>query len=310
MRVLVLLALALSLYAHQFGVVNAHLVQFSQTKFAIKIFDINDNQFKDYSAPIVPKMCLNTKTQQTKNQLIYHFSCQKLDDEARIFLNWNLSSVVLTAHFLDEEPKRSVIVKNHQSFVLYVGDMRSNQSFDKAFVNYLRLGIEHILFGYDHLLFVFALLFLARKKIVLAITGFTLSHSVVLILAVLDIVRIDERFIEITIALSIMFLAREIIINNPSTLTNRHPLLIATLFGFIHGFGFANVLREIGLPQNQLFSSLLSFNLGVEIGQILFILASILLIKLLQLDRYRMPLAYVIGVISSYMFLIRIFALA
>jgi hydrogenase/urease accessory protein HupE len=149
---------------------------------------------------------------------------------------------------------------------------------------YLKLGIEHIWTGIDHLLFVSGLLILARtrRRVVLAITGFTLAHSLTLSASVLGLARLPVAPVEAAIALSILFLAREIARPDPYGLARRFPIAVSCSFGLLHGFGFAAALREVGLPTGELALGLLCFNLGVEIGQLLFIagaLAAVLIIR-------------------------------
>ncbi len=140
---------------------------------------------------------------------------------------------------------------------------------------YTLLGIEHIWIGIDHLLFVACLLFIARtpRRLLITITGFTVAHSITLALSALDLVRIPTPPVEAMIALSVVFMAWEIAKGNQDSLTHRFPVAVAASFGLLHGFGFAAVLRDIGLPQTELPTALLFFNVGVEIGQVLFVLA-------------------------------------
>jgi len=135
------------------------------------------------------------------------------------------------------------------------------------------LGVEHIWIGVDHLLFVACLLFVARtpRRVLITITGFTVAHSLTLALSALELVRIPVPPVEAVIALSVVFLAVEIARGHESSLTFRYPIAVSSSFGLLHGFGFASVLREIGLPQTELPLALLFFNVGVEIGQILFV---------------------------------------
>jgi hydrogenase/urease accessory protein HupE len=139
--------------------------------------------------------------------------------------------------------------------------------------DYTALGIRHILEGIDHLLFVFCLLIIAGpgRKLIRTITGFTLAHSLTLALSALDIVRVPVPPVEAAIALSIVFLASEIAAGRKGSLTYRYPGLVAITFGLLHGFGFAAVLRETGLPQMEIPTALLFFNVGVEIGQLMFV---------------------------------------
>ena len=140
---------------------------------------------------------------------------------------------------------------------------------------YLLLGIEHILSGFDHLLFVLALLLLVTgvRRLVATVTAFTLAHSLTLAGATLGFVNMPGPPIEATIALSIMFVASEILHSRRGArgLTERYPWVVAFTFGLLHGFGFAGALAQIGLPQTSIPMALLFFNVGVEVGQLLFI---------------------------------------
>ncbi|MGI9201802.1 MAG: HupE/UreJ family protein [Woeseiaceae bacterium] len=143
--------------------------------------------------------------------------------------------------------------------------------------SYTILGVEHILGGIDHLLFVFALLLIVSggKRIVATITAFTVAHSITLIAATLGWVSVPGPPVEAIIALSIVFVAAEVLHGlqgNPG-LTARAPWIVAFSFGLLHGFGFAGALAETGLPQTSIPVALLMFNVGVEIGQLLFVVA-------------------------------------
>ena len=150
-------------------------------------------------------------------------------------------------------------------------------------LDYTVMGAEHIWKGIDHLLFVACLILLTlgrRRQLLLTVTGFTVAHSLTLALSALDLVRLPIAPVEAVIALSIVFLASEIARRREHSLTIRYPLLVSSGFGLLHGFGFATVLREIGLPANDLLAALFSFNVGVEIGQVVFILTFIALLQL------------------------------
>jgi hydrogenase/urease accessory protein HupE len=148
--------------------------------------------------------------------------------------------------------------------------------------NYGRLGIEHILSGPDHLLFVFGLLLLVAttRALVRTITAFTVGHSITLSLAALGYARVPSGPIEVLIALSVFVLAVDLAQpGDPSdTVLGRRPWMMAALFGLLHGLGFASALREAGLPQHEIPAALLSFNVGIEIGQLAFV-AVILLVR-------------------------------
>ena len=143
---------------------------------------------------------------------------------------------------------------------------------------YLLLGIEHILLGIDHLLFVLALLLLVRdvRRLIVTVTAFTVAHSLTLAGATLGFVHVPQAPVEAVIALSILFLASElgrqfIAVERRRDLAIQFPWIVAFLFGLLHGFGFAGALAEIGLPTQAVPLALLFFNLGVEAGQLIFI---------------------------------------
>lgn len=176
---------------------------------------------------------------------------------------------------------------------------------------YTSLGIEHILLGVDHLLFVFALLLIVSgwRRLVGTITAFTLAHSITLFAATLGFVNVPQAPVEAVIALSILFLATEIIHNrqgNPG-MAKRFPWLVAFIFGLLHGFGFAGALAEIGLPQQSIPLALLFFNVGVELGQLLFVATVVsagwILRKLVSerlLQGSEVAASYLIGSLSAY----------
>jgi hydrogenase/urease accessory protein HupE len=151
---------------------------------------------------------------------------------------------------------------------------------------YLKLGIEHILTGFDHLLFVLALLLIVRNlwQLVKTVTAFTVAHSITLALATLGIVQVPSKPVEAVIALSIVFVAAEIAHARQGRegLTARAPWIVAFTFGLLHGFGFAGALNEVGLPHGHIPTALLFFNIGVEIGQLLFVVGITGLIAILR----------------------------
>ena len=180
---------------------------------------------------------------------------------------------------------------------------------------YTTLGIEHILLGIDHLLFVLALIMITKGKwrILKTITAFTIAHSITLTLAALGIVDFPIPPVEAVIALSIVFLTVEIVknLNGKQTLTGRKPWLVAFTFGLLHGFGFAGALANIGLPQGEIPLALAFFNIGVEIGQIAFVLVVLAISKLLSYKKdwpfvlKKLP-AYAIGSLAMFWFIERV----
>ena len=170
---------------------------------------------------------------------------------------------------------------------------------------YALLGVEHILSGIDHLLFVISLLFLVgfTRRLVWTITAFTAAHSLTLASSALGWLVLRSPPVEATIALSILLVAGEAL-HQRQTLARRWPALVAFLFGLVHGLGFAGALKEIGLPDQHLLVALLTFNLGVEAGQLLAVAAAWLLWRLAA----RLPHAalartaalYGIGAVAAY----------
>jgi hydrogenase/urease accessory protein HupE len=156
---------------------------------------------------------------------------------------------------------------------------------------YIALGVEHILLGIDHLLFVLALVLIVRGvgQLVKTITAFTVAHSITLALATLGMVNVPSAPVEAVIALSIVFVASEILRSRRGQrgLTERAPWLVAGAFGLLHGFGFAGALSQVGLPANDIPLALLFFNLGVEAGQLAFVVVALGAIALLR--RVRLP---------------------
>jgi len=157
---------------------------------------------------------------------------------------------------------------------------------------YLVLGFEHILSGIDHLMFVLALLLLVKgkRRLIITVTAFTLAHSITLAGATLGWLYLPGPPIEATIALSIMFVASEIMHSRRGRigLTERYPWVVAFTFGLLHGFGFAGALAQIGLPQASIPIALLFFNVGVELGQLFFIMSVFLIIAAIhRLMAYR-----------------------
>jgi len=183
---------------------------------------------------------------------------------------------------------------------------------------YFGLGVEHILTGYDHLLFVLSLVLLLMGgwKIAKTVTAFTIAHSLTLIGTTLHLVSVQRQPVEVCIALSIVFLAVEIVKARPDAprLSERIPWLVAFAFGLLHGFGFAGALAEIGLPEGEIPVALLTFNLGVEAGQLIIVAAGLLALTAIRrfaATRFRtaqVGAAYAIGSIAAFWMIQRVLA--
>jgi hypothetical protein len=193
---------------------------------------------------------------------------------------------------------------------------------------YLGLGVEHILLGVDHLLFVLALMFLVTdwRRLLWTITAFTLAHSLTLGAATLGWIHVPQAPVEAVIALSIMFVAMEILHarRGGAGIAVTRPWLVALVFGLLHGLGFAGALSEIGIPETSIPLALLFFNLGVEAGQILFVAAVLALLALLgraglpghgdgsggvwqTAASLAVPVAYLVGTMAAFWMIERTF---
>ncbi len=183
-----------------------------------------------------------------------------------------MTDVLVRVERLDGTAQVARLTPSRPAFVVEAAPTRIEVA-----ATYTRLGVEHILSGIDHLLYVLAMLLLVTgwKRVVATMTAFTATHSLTLTAATLGWVHVPQPPVEACIALSIVFVVREIARSQEGTsgLTERWPWVISFTFGLLHGFGFAGALSEVGLPAAAIPVALLFFNIGVEIGQLLFIAA-------------------------------------
>lgn len=186
-----------------------------------------------------------------------------------------------------------------------------------VFVDYLSIGFDHILSGTDHLLFVFGLFLLcvSMRPLVKTITSFTVGHSITLSLAALGYTQLPSGPIEALIAASVLALAVELARDEEkSTLMRRHPWPVALLFGLLHGMGFAGALREIGLPAGEIPMALFSFNVGIELGQLAFVIGLVLIAAVLKRIELPIPLprraaVYAMGSLAAFWTIERVTAI-
>ena len=184
---------------------------------------------------------------------------------------------------------------------------------------YLYLGIEHILLGVDHLLFVLGLLLIVQNRwtLVKTVTAFTVAHSITLAVATFGIAQVPAAPLNAAIALSILFLGPEIVRRwrGGTSFTIRHPWVVAFAFGLLHGFGFASGLAQLGLPQGEIPLALLLFNVGVEIGQLAFVLLVLLLERSFRLLQIHWPVVvqrfpgYLVGTLGAFWTIQRVIVL-
>jgi hydrogenase/urease accessory protein HupE len=226
-----------------------------------------------------------------------HFDTAQSDVLVRVA---PLTRPVQTLRLTPAEPRQTIVARPDQWQVART---------------YFITGIDHIIFGYDHLLFVVALVLLLSGAwtVFKAVTAFTIAHSITLVGTTLGLIGLPQRPVEIVIALSIMFLAVEIVKRKPGQprLSERIPWVVAFGFGLLHGFGFAGALQEIGLPESDVPTALLTFNLGVEAGQLAIVAATIGVIAILQskFAAWHAPVVklatYAIGITAGFWFIER-----
>ena len=242
-----------------------------------------------------------------------------LDGKAIIFSRLSETRIDVLARLvrLDGSVQLERILPVHPSFV-----GRPSPGRLEVVRTYTILGIEHILSGFDHLLFVLALVLLVQgtRRLLFTITAFTVAHSLTLAGATLGWVHVPGPPVEASIALSIVFVASEIVHTRQGrySVTQHYPWVVAFTFGLLHGFGFAGALAEVGLPQSSIPIALLFFNVGVEIGQLLFVGAVLAVITVAWRARRRLrgsqPVwlwriaPYAIGALASFWLVERVAA--
>jgi hydrogenase/urease accessory protein HupE len=244
---------------------------------------------------------------------------QGLDGKPIVFSQLSETRIDVLARLvrLDGTVQLERILPVHPSFV-----GRASPGRLEVVRTYTVLGIEHILSGFDHLLFVLALMLLVTgtRRLLVTITAFTAAHSLTLAGATLGWVQVPGPPVDASIALSIMFVASEIVHARQGrrSVTQQYPWVVAFTFGLLHGFGFAGALAEVGLPQSSIPIALLFFNVGVEIGQVLFVAAVLAAMAVGRRAVQRLPLPqptwawrlapYAIGALASFWVIERVAA--
>lgn len=269
---------------------------------------------------VLPVRCRPVEEDDVSVQVTsgFIFECDSaLGAEDVLTLPWSLAGVVALVRWGDGSSATAYFRGQGGTVPVRIGDLQGGFGSRLSVAGtYFVLGAEHILLGIDHLLFVLGLLLLVHGfvPLVKTITAFTLAHSVTLCASVLGYVPLDRAPIEAAIALSIVLLAREIIMADRGLihLTHRKPWLVAFIFGLLHGLGFAGALGEIGLPESAIPLALLFFNVGVEAGQLVFVVALVLAARLLTrslrapLPRLQPLLGYALGALATLWFFDRL----
>jgi hydrogenase/urease accessory protein HupE len=223
------------------------------------------------------------------------------------------SAALVKVFWLDGQSRVYTLTAGQPTVQLY-GSADDRRGMGEIARAYGLLGVEHILTGIDHLLFVIGLLFLVgfNRRLLWTITAFTAAHSLTLASSALGWLVLRPPPVEATIALSIVLVAAEAL-HRRETLARRWPALVAFLFGLVHGLGFAGALKEIGLPDQHLLVALLTFNVGVEVGQLMTVGAAWLLWRITarwpQLATARTAALYGIGSVAAYWSWLRVAAI-
>jgi uncharacterized Tic20 family protein len=324
---LLLLALVLAIcggpapaVAHDIGVSRAELIERQGHRYVLSV-QAGPALADRFSAPLLPQQCGfagNPRGTQGAGWRSFEFTCDGgLTAADRLDLPWRRDGVMLTAKWLDGSEAKALFRNEAGVIAVPLSELHAGSgSWLDAAKRYTTLGVEHILLGIDHLLFVLGLLLIVQGSwmLVKTITAFTIAHSITLGLATVGFVTTPPRAVDAAIALSIVFLAVEILHARQGRfgLTYRYPWVIAFGFGLLHGLGFAGALTGIGLPQSEIPVALLFFNVGVEIGQLMFVCAFLLLRwSFRQLEvRWSRPAqavpVYLIGTAATYWLMQRI----
>lgn len=226
----------------------------------------------------------------------------------------NYSAVILRITWQGEQRSTFTLTKNQPAARL-LGSARDERDEWQVAQTYVVLGIEHILSGIDHLFFVISLLLLVgfRRQLLATITLFTVAHSLTLAASALGALTLRPPPVEAVIALSIVLVSAEAL-SQKDTLTRQWPGIVAFVFGLIHGLGFAGALKEIGLPEQHANMALLTFNVGVEAGQLAVIALAWLVVlasrRFTWTPAARRVILYCIGSISVFWTLSRIAVIA
>ena len=316
-----LLALPWAAAAHDLGIARALLEEMPGGRYALEI-ETPPALAQLFQPPELPARCAQGEAPgpigPDQTTLRYEFACaeQPLTASDVLRLPWQRQGVMLAARWADGSTARQFFARTSDVIEVPLHALQAGSgSITDAASRYLGLGIEHILLGVDHLLFVLGLLLIVNGPwmLVKTITAFTLAHSITLALATLGLVDVPPRPVDAAIALSIMFLGAEIlrVRQGRPGLTARTPWVVAFAFGLLHGLGFAGALTELGLAPGEIPLALLFFNVGVEIGQLMFVVTSLALawaLRQLQVvwPRWAEPLpAYAIGTVAAFWFIER-----
>jgi hydrogenase/urease accessory protein HupE len=299
-RWLVLLALVLAplAQAHEMTMAEMELREVRRGDFLWQWTASGNVPAADELTPVWPASCRSEDS-------VLHCGAEGLTGVLEIRgVGARYSAALIKVYWLDGQSRVYTLTGRQTSVHLY-GSAEDPRGMGEIARAYVVLGVEHILSGVDHLMFVGALLLLVgfRRKLIWTITAFTLAHSLTLASAALGILTLRSPPVEAAIALSIVLVCVEAL-HDRETLAKRLPALVAFTFGLVHGLGFAGALADFGLPQKHLATALLTFNVGVELGQLAVIgVAWLAWFALRRFDwpaLVRKPALYAFGTIAAY----------
>jgi len=317
---LLLLGFINNSFADEIKMAYLELKETKQNNFSV-IFKVPAKATQKLNIKVkLPKTCKKTSTinTQLKNKAYlnqWNIHCIDGLVSQTIYIdglkNTN-TDLLLKLDFLNKQ-SQNILVSSENSYYKVPSEPSSMQ----VVKTYTFLGIEHILEGFDHLLFVFALLLIVNnlRTLIWTITAFTIAHSITLAGSSLGYISLPSAPVEAIIALSILFLAMEILHQKSGKIgiASRFPWIVSFTFGLLHGFGFAGALAEIGLPQESISLALLFFNVGVEIGQLIFVSSVLVIAFILKqlkltflLEKGQIIAVYLIGSLSSFWLIERI----
>ena len=266
------------------SIARAFLDQIGPRRYVLSVVDRKVPPISSLE-DVLPLGCAPLPAEAVDTRIVagFAFECpSELTFDDVLTLPWPLAGVVVLARWADGTGASAFFRGDGRKVLVRMGDLRASAgSVGRLAGRYFNLGVEHIAFGIDHLLFVMGLLLLVRSfwPLVKTVTAFTVAHSITLGLAVLGYIPVHRAPVEAAIALSIVLLAREIVMGHRGRvhLVHRQPWLVAFAFGLLHGLGFAGALGAMGLRSSDIPIALLLFNLGVEAGQITFITVLVIL---------------------------------
>lgn len=294
--------------AHEMTIAEMEVRQVSRNEFIWRWAAIERGNPNEELAPVWPDGCV---AQAVDDASVLRCGQSGLSGTMTIEgVGKRYSAAMVKVFWLDAQ-SRVYTFTTAQPKVRLFGSADDQRGWDEIALAYAALGVEHILSGIDHLLFVIALLFLVgfNRRLFWTITAFTAAHSVTLALSALDLLTLRSPPVEASIALSIVLVAGEAL-QRRATLARQAPAVVAFLFGLVHGLGFAGALKEIGLPQQHLAVALLTFNVGVEVGQLLVVgLAYVIYraaIGFPKIATARAPVLYAIGSVAAYWSIARV----